>query len=78
MANDLQPIAIGRRMAQARKEAGLTQEELAKRIGYIARSVAGWERDETHPRPKALNAVAEATGRPVSWFYAMPLEESAA
>jgi transcriptional regulator with XRE-family HTH domain len=69
MATDLQPIAIGARIAQARKEAGLTQEALAKSIGYIPRSVAGWERNETHPRPVALQAIATATGRTVAWFY---------
>ena len=69
MARDLQPTPIGSRIRLARRDAGLTQDQLAERVGYSRRSVPGWERNETHPRPGALARIADVTGRPVSWFY---------
>jgi PAS domain S-box-containing protein len=61
--------AIGRRIAQARKEAGLTQQELADRLLVTRRSVQGYESGAVVPY-KRLNTLAEALGRPAAWFLA--------
>lgn len=41
--------AIGKRVAEARRRAGLTQKELADLIGVGQRAVQGWELGRSHP-----------------------------
>ena len=41
--------AIGKRVAEARRRAGLTQKELAAQIGVGQRAVQGWELGRSHP-----------------------------
>jgi transcriptional regulator with XRE-family HTH domain len=60
---------VGRRIAQAREEAGLTQAELATRIGLRhPQSISNYERGETEVPAKRLRAIAEATGKDISYF----------
>ena len=42
----------GAEMRAARERAGLTQGEVAKRVGVSLRSVGNWERGESVPRSK--------------------------
>jgi transcriptional regulator with XRE-family HTH domain len=66
-----------RRVALARNEAYLSQQELAQRIGCSTRAVQYWETvDGTKRRPHSryIRALAEATGKPIAWFF----EEAAA
>lgn len=65
MAN-LDPVAIGGRIALARKQAGLTQGELAERIGVIPRSVQNYEAGRIPW--KLLDSIAEATGVTKEWI----------
>jgi PAS domain S-box-containing protein len=58
---------IGNRIAQARKEAGLTQQELAERLLVTRRSVQGYESGAVVPY-RRLNTLAEALGRSAAWF----------
>lgn len=60
-------VEIGHRIAQARKEAGLTQQELADRLLVTRRSVQGYESGAVVPY-RRLNALAEALGRSAAWF----------
>jgi transcriptional regulator with XRE-family HTH domain len=60
---------VGQRIARARKEAGLTQKELADRIGVARRSVQGYESGEIAPY-RHLNRVAAAVGRSRHWLVA--------
>lgn len=60
---------FGRRIAEARKEAGLTQLGLAQAIGSKGRAVQSWELGVRHPRLQALEALAKALDRDVSWFF---------
>jgi tetratricopeptide (TPR) repeat protein/transcriptional regulator with XRE-family HTH domain len=53
MAEDAAPIGVARRerLAQRRKELGLTQEALADLLGVERSTVVRWERGETEPLP---------------------------
>lgn len=62
-----EPEAIGQRIAQARKEAGLTQEELGDVVGLATRTVQNHEAGATAPY-KHLRAYASVLGRDPSWF----------
>jgi transcriptional regulator with XRE-family HTH domain len=59
--------AVGRRIRQARRELGLTQAELATRIGV---SLAALDRFETGNGDASdkLDEIAGATGKSVSWY----------
>jgi transcriptional regulator with XRE-family HTH domain len=59
--------AIGERIARARKESGLTQEELASRVGVTARSIQGYEAGKVVPY-RHLSRLAEITDRELGWF----------
>lgn len=67
-------MAIGDRIQQARKEVGLTQDELADRIGVKMRQVQNYESGESDPYRK-LSRIAEATGKPREWFYGDDVSE---
>jgi transcriptional regulator with XRE-family HTH domain len=58
---------IGRRIAQARREAGLTQEELAGLIGVTTRSVQGYEAGTVTPF-RHLRKLEEVTEKPRGWL----------
>jgi ribosome-binding protein aMBF1 (putative translation factor) len=54
--------ALARAIIQARIKSGLTQEELAKRMGTTQSVVARWESGKTLPSCRTLIRLAEATG----------------
>lgn len=58
---------IGRRIAQSRREAGLTQEELARLIGVTTRSVQGYEAGKVTPF-RHLRKLEEVTEKPRGWL----------
>lgn len=58
---------IGRRIAQARREAGLTQEELGRLIGVTTRSVQGYEAGNVIPF-RHLSKLESATGKSRGWL----------
>lgn len=60
---------VGRRIRQARRELGLTQAELATRIGVSLGVLDRFETGKADPSGK-LEPIAEVTGRPVSWYAA--------
>lgn len=47
----------------ARREAGLTQAELARRLGVTQPTVAAWERPGANPTVRTLARALGATGR---------------
>lgn len=60
---------IHRRLETARTNAGLSQAELAKRVGVTRSAVNQWESGQTkHVRPENLFAVADATGHSARWI----------
>src|SRR5688572_1604556 len=58
---------LGARVRAARREAGLTQRELGKRLGIPLRTVERIEAGEADPHAHA-EQLAEITGRPAEWF----------
>lgn len=52
----------GTRLAELRKEAGLSQYELANYVGVPQANIAFWERSEKPPRSEVLPKMAEALG----------------
>lgn len=68
---------VGRRIAQARREAGLTQHQLADALGVSRRSVQGYESGAVAPY-RHLRRLAEVLGRPSEWFVADGVEDPAA
>lgn len=60
----------GERIRQAREAAGLSQTQLAGKIGAHVTSVSGWERGKSTPSIRYLFAVADATSQPIDYFRA--------
>lgn len=61
---------LGRRIKKLRERKGLTQEELAKEIGYTNRSyIANVERGSQNPSLKSINKIAEALEVPVGRLF---------
>jgi transcriptional regulator with XRE-family HTH domain len=53
---------IGQRIAEARQTAGLTQEELAERVGLAAENLSRAERGRSMLKTETLIAVADVLG----------------
>lgn len=53
---------IGLRIKTVRIEAGLTQQQLAKRLGIPYQSIGQWERGMRNPKIETLQAIADAIG----------------
>jgi transcriptional regulator with XRE-family HTH domain len=52
--------ALGKKIYQAREQAGLSQEQLAQRIGVTQRVIAYWEREAVSLRAEQIDALANA------------------
>ena len=50
-------MTVGQRIAQKRKELGLSQEALGDRLGVSRQSIYKWESDSTLPEVEKLIAV---------------------
>lgn len=59
---------LGSRIRQARRAAGLSQSQLAEKIGAHVTSISDWERGANAPTMRHLTSVAEATGQSLDWF----------
>jgi len=51
---------IGKRIKYERKAAGLTQSDLAAKIGVAASMIGQWETDARTPKPETLDKIAAA------------------
>lgn len=57
-----------RRVAIARTALGMTQDELAQKVGVVRRQIAAYEGGEAKPRLKALQNLAAALGASSEWL----------
>ena len=55
-------MTTGERIKAARKSAGITQKELADRLGISYQGIAQWENDLRNPKRETLHRIADALG----------------
>lgn len=62
-------LSQSERILIARSRAGLSQEQLATKIGVSRRSVISWEQGHSNPQKADFwTALAEATSYPEAWL----------
>jgi len=71
-----QKAEVAARIKSARTEKGWKQKHLAAEVRVEPITVSRWERGATTPDFNALSLIAEATGKPLSYFLGE--EQSAA
>ena len=59
---------LGDRITGAREAAGLTQEQLARRLGVRASTVRAWEEDRSEPRANSLSTLAGVLNVSIMWL----------
>lgn len=59
---------FGDRLTAAREAQGLSQPQLAKRLGVKLRTVQGWENDTSEPRANKLQMVAGLLNVSLGWL----------
>lgn len=62
-------IKIGRSVVEARKNAGLMQKQLAKKLGWSVDKVGNIERGQVDPKVSDIEKIAKALGMTVSELY---------
>lgn len=62
MENDMNKTTMGQLIAAKRKELGLTQQELADKMGVTDKAVSKWERDLSCPDVSTIPHLAEELG----------------
>lgn len=71
MAQNVSPdkvLQIGERLRQARSEAGLTIEGIARELSVSSRTVAGWQSGRSRPSYEMLTRLANLLGKPPAFF----------
>lgn len=76
LLSQLESQEIGQRLAKARREAGMTQEEVADLVGVSTRSWQGYEAGDVVPYRHFKN-LAGILNRPIEWFLHGDESESA-
>lgn len=59
---------FGDRLAAAREQAGMTQKQLAKRLGVKTGSLKDWEQDLSEPRANRMSMLAGLLNVSVMWL----------
>lgn len=59
---------FGDRVVAAREELGLSADELAKRLGIAAKTMARWENDQSEPRANKLQMLAGVLNVSMVWL----------
>lgn len=62
-------ILIGRRARQARKEAGLSQGDLADKLGISAQQIQKFETGKNRISAKTLYLMSQMFDKPLNWFF---------
>ncbi len=63
---------IGIRIQQAREELGLTQEEMAARLGCTQSALSNYELGKRRLYLSSLEQIANTLGKPLSYFMESP------
>lgn len=64
---------LGKKIADARRQMGLTQNALATRVGVTAQAVSKWETGRSCPDISILDEIADILG--ISLFELLGIEE---
>ncbi|MDR9395042.1 helix-turn-helix domain-containing protein [Roseovarius sp. SYSU LYC5161] len=65
---DPESTTFGDRVAGAREQAGMSQAELAKRLGVKVKTLKGWENDLSEPRANKLSMMAGLLNVSLLWL----------
>ena len=65
-ASGIEPRALGRRLQEARRARGMTQQDVADTLGLARTTVTALEKGERRARPDEIIRMAGIFGRPVS------------
>lgn len=71
-------MTTGQRVAQKRKELGLSQEALGEKLGVSRQSIYKWESDSALPEVEKLVALSRLFGVSVGWLLGVEKEPSPA
>ena len=63
------PVFFGEKIRRARKTAGLTQRQLADRLGVANTSVSNWEKDLSRPDADLIQELCAILGMQPNDFY---------
>src|SRR5580658_2684152 len=64
--------AFGERLVAAREEAGLSQRELADKLGVTQRALSWWEREPVALRPEQVAQLASVLGVSTDFLLGVP------
>lgn len=67
---------LGKKIREARSKMGLTQADLAYRIGISAVSISAFESGRIHPARKYIEKIAQFTHQPIYFFTGEKVEEA--
>ncbi len=70
-------MCVGRIIASERVRAGMTQRQLASRIGVAQTTVANWEKDRTEPTGKSLKSMSREFGCSIDYLLGLSDERKA-
>ncbi|WP_397544716.1 helix-turn-helix domain-containing protein [Roseovarius salis] len=65
---DPDATTFGDRLAGAREQSGMSQSELAKRLGVKLKTLKGWENDLSEPRANKLSMMAGMLNVSLLWL----------
>ncbi len=65
---DADATTFGDRMTGAREATGLSQAELARRLGVMVNTIRAWENDQSEPRANKLQMLAGILGVSIMWL----------
>ena len=69
-------MTTGQRIKEARKKAGLSQKELAEKLGISYVGISQWENDKRKPKQDSLQRIAEAVGTTVFDLMGVQFEDA--
>ena len=65
-------MTTGERIREARMRAGLTQADLARKLGISYQSIGQWERNGRNPKYETMQKIAEALGLTMNDLFEIP------